>query len=319
MANNKEKIIRTGIAVAGLGIGALGIHAIDVSQQPAAIVRASAGGMPSNSPMGGFDIKATPTPSEAAGTTAKPEIGVNVGSVTFVGTPENVDSKNVDQANHAPFKNKIGLGSQMILGEPGGLLVGPDFGFTGRENPYGANPGGWKTMYESGGSIKPFSPVSQEVLHYNGPAYQNLPEGGFMVASAGQMDIKIGDVEINMPFVQDNNYLLFIRGSFGDMKQNTDKNETAEITNYKPGHALVEMYESGDKTNTAFVSEGQFIQMAETSHSGGTNLGDGGASKLTAVFFDINTRAYTVLQQDLGRNKDASKNWKLVGSNWFKK
>lgn len=319
MANNKEKVIGIGLAFAAFGTGAVAMKTVDNLQQPAAIVRTSEGGMPSSSPMGGIDIKATPMPSEATGSPTPEVKEVNVGSITFIGTPENVDPKNVDQANHAPFKNKIGLGSQMILGEPGGLLVGPDFGYTGKDNPYGANPGGWKTMYESGGSIRPFSPVSQEVLHYNGPAYQNLPEGGFMVASAGQMDVKIGNVEINMPFVQDNNYLLFVRGKFGDMKQNTDKNMTAEITNYKPGHALVEMYESRNETNTAFVSEGQFIQMAETSHSGGTNLGDGGASKLTAVFVDINTGAYTVLQQNLGRDKDASKNWNLVGSNWFTK
>lgn len=242
---------------------------------------------------------------------------VKVGSVSFTGTPESVNPKNVDKSDHKPFSHKIGLGSEMILGEPGGLLVGPDFGFTGKENPYGANPGGWNTMYESDGSIRPFSPVSQEVLRYEGPAYQNLPEGGFMMASAGQMDVKIGDFEINMPSLPDNNYLLFVRGNFGDMEQNTDRNMTVEITNYKPGHALVGMYEAGNNSNVAFVSEGQFIQMAETSHSGGTNKGDGGASSLTAVFFDVNTGAYTLLQQELGRNQDASQNWKLVGSNWF--
>lgn len=256
----------------------------------------------------------TNTPAEVA-----VENEVKVGSVSFIGTPDSVDPKNVDKSDHKPFSHKIGLGSEMVLGEPGGLLVGPDFGFTGKENPYGANPEGWNTMYKSEGHINPFSPVTQEVLRYAGPAYQNLPEGGFMMSSAGQMDVKIGDFAIKMPSLPNNNYLLFVRGKFGDMKQNTDGNMTVEITNYQPGHALVGMYESGDKAGTAFVSEGQFIQMAETSHSGGTNKGDGGASSLTAVFFDVNTGAYTVLQQELGRNQDASGNWKLVGSNWFTK
>ncbi len=294
---------------------------IDYDKLAEAVTKAMKDANPSVAPLAsaGIEVSPLPTPGETAGTpTQTSEIGVSVGSVTFFGTPENVDPKNVDKSDHAPFSHKIGLGSEMILGEPGGLLVGPDFGYTGRDNPFGANPEGWRTMYESGGSIRPFSPVSQEVLRYDGPAYQNLPEGGFMFASAGQMDVEIGDIKISLPQQENNNYFLIVRGRYGDNEQNTDRNGTAKITNYIPGHALVEMYESRNETNTAFVSEGQFIQMAETSHSGGTNLGDGGASKLTAVFVDTNTGAYTILQQELGRNKDASKNWKLVGSNWFK-
>nr|MBI5455393.1 hypothetical protein [Candidatus Levybacteria bacterium] len=270
---------------------------------------------PSHTPGATATLEPTMTPSPEP--TAPAEAEIKIGSVSFIGTPDNVDPKNVDKSDHKPFSHKIGLGSEMVLGEPGALLVGPDFGFTGKENPFGANPGGWNTMYESDGSIRVFSPVSQEVLHYAGPAYQNLPEGGFMMASAGQMDVKIGDFEIKMPSLPDNNYFLFVRGKFGDMKQDTDGNTTVEITNYQPGHALVGMYESGDNANVAFVSEGQFMQMAETSHSGGTNKGDGGASRLTAIFFDANTGAYTELQQVLGRNQDASTNWELVGSNWF--
>lgn len=320
MANRLEKAVGVGLLAATVGGATFGAYKLgeDNSQKPSAIVINSSEGMPSSSPYKGLDVRNTPAPaaSEApAEVTAENE--VKVGVVSFIGTPDSVDPKNVDKSDHKPFSHKIGLGSEMVLGEPGGLLVGPDFGFTGKENPYGANPGGWNTMYESDGSIRPFSPVSQEVLRYEGPAYQNLPEGGFMMASAGQMDVKIGDFEINMPSLPDNNYLLFVRGNFGDMEQNTDRNMTVEITNYKPGHALVGMYEAGNNSNVAFVSEGQFIQMAETSHSGGTNKGDGGASRLTAVFFDVNTGAYTVLQQELGRNQDASQNWELVGSNWF--
>lgn len=259
-------------------------------------------------------VYATPTPSEAAGV---PDVKtLTFGGVSFTGIPNSVDPNSVDQANHDVFTNTIGLGSQMAIGEPGGLLVGPDFGSQSNENPYGANPDGWNSMYRSGGSIEPFSPVTQEVLRYEGPAYQNLPEGGFMFASAGQMDVEIGDIKISLPEKANNNYFLIVRGTYGDNAQNTDKNQTAKLTNYKPGHALVQMYEARNETNLAFISEGQFKQMAETSHSGGTNLGDGGASVLTAVFVDVNTKAVTVIEQTLGRNMDASGNWQLAGSNW---
>jgi len=235
--------------------------------------------------------------------------------ITFFGIPESIDPKTVDRANHDVFKNRIGLGSDMIFGEPGALLVGPDF--DSKSNPYGDNPGGWQTMYESEGSIRPFSPVSQEVMHQEGPFYQNLPEGGFILASAAQMTIEIGDAKIVLPYMENNNYFFAARGMYGDNQQDTDRNGTAIFTEYKPGHALVNMFEPRDETNSAFISEGQFLQMAETSHSHGTNGGDGGNSILTVVMYDANTQAVNVIEQTLGRNQDASQGWKNIFSNWF--
>ncbi len=244
--------------------------------------------------------------------------GVEFGSVVIAGAPEKVDPGVVDTAK-GDFKNTIGLGSEMAFAEPGVLLVGPDFGYTGSENPMGKNPEGWNSMYESGGSIRPFSSVSQEVIRFEEPAYQNLPEGGWVLASAAEMTAKIGDVTIKLNHKENNNYFLVVRGLYGDVKQDTDRNETIEFTDYKPGHLLVNMYESRDETNAAFISEGQFKQMAETSHSHGTNGGDGGNSILTVVCYDANTKAYAVIEQKLDRNTDTSGNWKSVASNWLNK
>jgi hypothetical protein len=265
---------------------------------------------------------ATPGTSAAAGqspdslasmTTSAEQI--KAGSVTFIGIPQSVDVSTVDTAKGA-FKNTIGLGTEMAFAEPGGLLVGPDFGFTSKGNPLGDNPKGWVAMYDSKGNIQPISPVTQEVLHYEGPAYQNVPEGGWIIMSTAQAHVKINNYEVDLPYVANNNYLFVVRGMYGDMQQNTDKNSTAVITNYAPGHALVMNLESGTQANIGFLSQGQLTQMAETSHSGGTNLGDGGASRLTLVIFDENTGAMAVLQQDEARNQDGSKNWVLVSKNW---
>jgi hypothetical protein len=204
------------------------------------------------------------------------------------------------------FKNTIGQGTQAFLAEPGGLLVGPDFDYTGKNNPFGVNKKGWDAMYKSDGNIQTINPVTQEVMH-NADFTGMIPEGGWMIVSTATTHVKMGDVEFTLPEITDNNYLLYVRGLYGDMKQNTDRNTDAVFTNYHPGHALYMMLEAADKSNVGFLSEGQFKQMAETSHTGGTNLGDGGASRLTVVYVDLNTKAAGVWTQTAGRNQDTSK------------
>lgn len=260
----------------------------------------------------------------AAGETATTEV-FKESSVKLSGFPESVDPTRVDTAK-GNFKNTLGLGSQMALAEPGGLLVGPDF--DSKSNPYGDNPGGWQTMYDSGGSIRPFSPVSQEVMHNEEPFYQNLPEGGWNFFSLGQGTFelgasddegkfKAGDFKIELPHRDGHNYFLIIRGMFNDGEQDSDRNGTVRVTDYVPGHALAMMYEARNESNTAFISEGQFLQMAATSHNGGTNTGAEGASGLTAVMIDANTGAYAVMEQTKGRGQNAATGWKAVTSNWF--
>jgi hypothetical protein len=267
---------------------------------------------------GGYNhdvAKADPTPTITSSASAEASIVVSDGTVSFTGIPTSVDLSRVDVAKGV-FKNTIGQGTEMAYAEPGGLLVGPDFGFAGKGNPMGDNPQGWVAMYNSKGEIQPISPVTQEVLHYEGPATQSVPEGGWMIMSTAQANVKVGNYEIDLPNIQDNNYFFVVRGLYGDMKQDTDRNTDAVITNYKPGHALVMNLQSGTETNIGFLSQGQLAQMAETSHSGGSNLGDGGASKLTLVILDLNTGAISIAEQDQARGQDGSKDWVSVYKNW---
>jgi hypothetical protein len=74
--------------------------------------------------------------------------------------------------------------------------------------------------------------------------------------------------------------------------------------------------QSGTETNVGFLSQGQLAQMAETSHNGGSNLGDGGASKLTLVMLDLNTGAFSIVEQDQARGQDGSKDWVSLFQNW---
>lgn len=242
--------------------------------------------------------------------------------------PDKVNPNVVDVAKGI-FKNVTGVASH-IFADPGGLLVGPDFGSTSAKNPFGRNPAGWDAMYDSGGSIRPFSPVSQEVIRWEGGARQNLPEGGFVFFSAGQMVVEIPkdndtSVVFRMPYKEGNNYLFAARGLYPDGKQDTDRNRTVSVTGYKAGHIELSMYESRYQTNLGFLSEGQMIQKVATSNTTNTNCGAEGCSTVTLLGYDHNTGAVDIWEMSHSREakiEDAikhaaqGKNWTLKYSNW---
>lgn len=238
------------------------------------------------------------------------------GGIEVIGVPDSVAKNTVDYAKGV-FENKTGV-APFIFAEPGGLHVGPDFGSGSALNPWGRNPAGWDAMYNSGGSIQPFSPVTQEVIRWSGEAYQNLPEGGFMWMSTGQARVRIGDTEIFMPHMPGHNYFFAARGIYPDGKQDSDLNGTAVITDYKPGHTLVEMYESRLETNLAFISEeGGLVQRAATSHVTNTNCGAEGCSDLTVVTFDANTKALGVWKHTQVRSTNMPQVLSLAEKNWI--
>ncbi len=246
-----------------------------------------------------------------------------IGNVRIFNLKDVVPADQVDIAKGS-FQSVSGVAS-FIFAEPGGLLVGPDFGDPGPANPFGANPGGWETMYNSGGSIRPFSPVSQEVAHYDPPFSQNLPEGGFDVITAGMVKAEIGGIKIEADFEAGNTYILAIRGFYPDGKQDSDLNRTLKLVDYQPGHLLSEMFESRQQTNLAFISEGWLAQKVATSHHGGTNCGAEGCSKVTLVALDTNTQALEIwenrqagnlnLQEAIEAAKESG-NWQLLFSNF---
>ncbi len=55
---------------------------------------------------------------------------------------------------------------------------------------------------------------------------------------------------------------------------------------------------------------------AGTSHSGGTNCGAEGCSGLTAIFYDANTGAVSIVEQKQERFGNIKEGWKAVWSNW---
>lgn len=244
--------------------------------------------------------------------------------IRMAGVPSR--ASNVDVAR-GQFRNTVGLGTEAFAADPGGLGVGPDFESRFSGNPWGDNPAGWRSMWESGGAIFPWLDEYLHLARECPPKFQNLPEGGFVWLTGVQMTVDVGKqdgrsrwqpegIKIELPEQQshDNIYFFMIRGLYGDNAQNTDKNRTLLVTDYVPGHTLLKMYPSRRDTNTAFISEGQVLQDLAVAHSTGTNCGDGGCSKVTVVYLDVNTGAAGVWEHTATR--DQAKNFNNMRSGW---
>jgi hypothetical protein len=229
----------------------------------------------------------TPTP-KATGEATKPidtetptdwEITGDLFAVRNI--PSSVDVRNVDVAKGV-FKNTIGKGTEAWFAEPGKLLVGPDF-------PQ-------EIIDKAGGAIERFNQVNQTVFENKGPSYFNLPEGGFVLGAGNVMRVKIGDtVVIKLEGAPGHNWMLVVRGRYSDGKPDSDLNIQMEFDEYIPGHIMVMRYPG--KPNGGFISEEQFKQIAQTSHTEGTNCGADGCSVLSVFMYDVNTGAAAVIKQ----------------------
>lgn len=222
----------------------------------------------------------------------------NGGLATYAvfGAPASVDPSMVLQARGRDaygnvFTNTVGLSSQMMVAEPGSILYGPDEDpDIVRNNAHGAY----------------FSSITQALLEGD-EASINVAEGGFVWCTAGFMTVNLGDVGIRLDGVEGHNWFLMIRGLFEDGKQDSDLNRTLVFQDFKPGHAQCMMPPPG-----AYISEGQFLQTVELSHTGGSNCGREGCSGLSVLMFDLNTKAWTVISQS-----QLNAPWQFVESNWW--
>jgi hypothetical protein len=115
--------------------------------------------------------------------------------------------------------------------------------------------------------------------------FSNVPEGAFTYLSLGQGKITIDGYTLDLPYEKGHNYLVVIRGRIDDGIVDTDRNMTAEVTNFVPGHAIWSHMPKG-----AYVSKDWFLQqlVASTTESY-TNCGALGCSHVTVVLLDIDT------------------------------
>lgn len=223
-----------------------------------------------------------------------PNKGVNSGTGWYIdGLPTNVDKSTVLVAK-GMFKNTIGKGSQSWLAEPGTLLVGPEFPQS--------------KVDAAAGSIERISPITQELIDEPGSMF-HLNEDRIDVCTFGSAGLEVNGVQMSFNYQEGHNYVLIGRGLFGDQKQDTDRNHTILFHQVVGAHAQCMSY-PGNKGG--FMSEGNFKQVVELSHKDAGNCGDAGCSKVTVVFFDLNTGALTVLNQ-----ANIGQPWVFEYSNWY--
>lgn len=128
--------------------------------------------------------------------------------------------------------------------------------------------------------------------------YANVPEGAFTYFSLGKGKITVDEYVLDLPYKEGHNYLVLIRGRIDDGKVDTDRNLTAEITEFVPGHAIWSYMPKG-----AYVSKGWFLQQMEASTTESfTNCGALGCSHITIVLLDVDSHTeqrFAVEAEDL--------------------
>ena len=220
-------------------------------------------------------------------------------SFSVSGAPASVNKANVLFANGGDaygntFTNTTGLGSQQMFANPGSILYGPDEpASTVKANPHGEY----------------ISPITQHFLGTDTWS-DNVAEGAFLWATGARMNVKVGAFTIivnSTGKVCDNNWFVLLRGRFADGKQDSDLNTTAHFSNYVAGHTQTMLYPKG-----AYISEENFLQVAQLSHTDGRNCGAEGTSGLSVLMLDLNTGAYTVIYQS-----NLNQPWQFVASNWY--
>lgn len=194
------------------------------------------------------------------------------------------------------FVNKMGLGTQSFLAEPGKLLVdGWDFDLTALKN--------------SGGAIDTWNPTSQAIFGWLPPAFWNLNEGGFNLLVANRMTVAIPDrATFHVEGDESTAWIIILRGLYTDSSTPKDRNLNVVVRDYVPGNIMAARY-SGTP-NGGFISEGQFAQIADSTQKGSNDCGQSGCPKLYALMYDANTGGWTVIERD-GPNAG----WSLVQSN----
>lgn len=209
------------------------------------------------------------------------------------GIQQSVDPATVDTAKGG-FTNSLGLGSEGFIAEPGVMMIdypvcsAPQVdvdNFTDTVLSFWA-----KKVKEANGAIG-CTDTSNQALFTTRESFINLPEGGWVVATVNGTSFEIGDATFTIDGRPAHNAILIVRGQYGDQQMDTDRNQTIRFFDYTPGHGMATRYPLG-----GFVSENHFLQLAASSASSNTtNCGDGGCSTLTAVMYDVNTGALTVL------------------------
>jgi hypothetical protein len=248
--------------------------------------------VPTQAAVSSASVSADPTTSAVLSAPEEKVPGYSISGVPAKVDPTNLLRAQGKDAYGNTFTNTLGLGTEMLLAETGTALVGPDI-----------DP---NIVKGADGRLVYISPNNQYTLNNPGETDSNAAEGAFLWFTGATVNAEVRGITIKLDGMEGHNWFLIIRGLFADNTQDKDRNSTVHFTDYVAGHAQVMLYPAG-----AYISEGNFTQVAELSHTGGTNCGHEGCSGLTVMMLDLNTGAWTVVHQP---QLDAP--WEFVASNW---
>lgn len=257
----------------------------------------------------------------AVGVVATPEMVLEresltrFGPILVSGVPEAVDANHVDHAEGG-FSSSI-KGMEHVVAEPGGLLFEPFNWFMAESHDIGEYTRNQdKHQY-------PFNELNHGLITAQPEAGLVVPANGLTLLNCGggrfEMPVEYSDnpAVIALPSNKGVHYILVVKGKFADMGQDTGRNTPMTITDYQAGSVEFMHFNPGQQNNTPFVSEGQFRQITNASHTVAANSGPAGAHEVVAVGFDVNTGALSVVRTANERFTDPSKiDYSLLKYNW---
>lgn len=182
-------------------------------------------------------------------------------------------------------------GMRAFFAEPGGLLAD-------RNKIPADKLAEWdKIVRDSNGAVNFINPQNQQSFQRSEFAGA-VPWKGYALFSlaGGRLTVPDEDGCLSATFLprDGNNYLVAVKGRNGD--QALDR--TVQMDQVVAGHALYQRFD-----RAAYISAGQLNQLAEEAFKR--------AAKVTAVGFDLNTRAMMVVELDRGTS-----NWRWVNANY---
>jgi len=206
------------------------------------------------------------------------------------------DAETTDKSGF-PVTNSVGGPSKAYMATPGGALTGESISPEKRK--------------ELEGQVQQWNALLLNTNLTGQPCNWFAPEGGWVKIGCDGGMFDIGkDLTVKLPR-DGRQYILLVRGRYGDQKQNTDRNTDIVCTDLNPNHNALAKLETGTKGNIGFWSQEQVVGDIAKSHHAGTNAGDGGNHDTVIVFVGIDAKALSVTthSQDRAGTEDEQIAW----------
>jgi hypothetical protein len=191
-------------------------------------------------------------------------------------------------------KNTIGLNTEGFLAEPGVRT------FSDRED-IGSG--------DDGKSVWLTSEHRQKLV--TDPSAWPLNEDGFAMITTAQAQVEFNGIIAQFGRIENNGWLILVRGLPRHNEQNTDANIPMKISNFDEGFTDATMLPPGQYVSQEYLEQnsdaihGTYGKKQEPS-----GLGVDGARYATVAMIDAKTGAYTVVQHDSQTGQ-----WTLIATN----